>query len=105
MGMGSNVLQGKILFFVFGKVQGLGLYGDSLAGVIGKTHTFIRVFPLSLFAAEDAVILGSGAVKTQTAAAIHFFAKKHIVTSYVFFIIIHHRLWKCYRKMNFLSPK
>ena len=75
MGMGSNVLKGKIFVFVFGKVQGLGLCGDPLAGVIGKAPAFAIDAYHAPFGTQDHFVIQFAAVGAVGAGTFDFLSE------------------------------
>lgn len=73
----SGFLQGIILVFVFGKIHGLCLYRDSLAGIIFESAARIVNGTNAFFAAKHCVIFQNCAMDTVGAGTFHFFSKQH----------------------------
>ena len=72
------VLKGKILFFIFGKIQRLGLRGNALEGVVAEFPAVGAVPDDSLFGAEQGIFPQPGAIAAVMAGLLHLFAKQHV---------------------------
>ena len=71
------VLQGKIVLFVFGKIQSLGLGGDALEGVVAEFPAVVTVPDDSLFGAEHHFLVHFRAEAAVLAGPLHLFSKQH----------------------------
>ena len=72
------ISEGKILFFIFGKIQRLGLRGDALEGVVAEFPAVVAVPDDSLFGAEQGILPQLGAIAAVVAGLLHLFAKQHL---------------------------
>ena len=75
------VLQGKIVLFVFGKIQSLGLGGDPLEGVVAEFAAVVTVPDDSFFGAENGILIQFGSVEAVNAGTVDFLTKQHMYLS------------------------
>ena len=71
------VLQGKIVLFIFGKIQSLGLGGDPLEGVVAEFAAVVTVPDDSFFGAEHHFLVHFRAEAAVLAGPLHLFPKQH----------------------------
>ena len=72
------VSEGKIVLFIFGKIQSFGLGGDPLEGVVAEFPAVVTGLDDSLFGAEHHLLVHLRAEPAVEAGALHLFAKQHL---------------------------
>lgn len=69
------------MFFVFAEIQGLGLGGDALTGVIFEFAAFFFRHDHAFFHTQDLIFVNHRAVGTVKTGARYFFSEQHMYTS------------------------
>ena len=76
-----SCLQGKIFFVVFGKIQGFGLFGDPLAGIIFEAAALAFLRLETFLCTEDHSVFQTCTIQTVTAGTFDLLSKQHSDTS------------------------
>ena len=69
------MLQGKILFVVFGEIQRLFLHGDPLGGIVLEFPALVTGILHALLGAEDQILFQLGAELAVAAGRLDFFCE------------------------------
>lgn len=91
------MLQGEVLFFIFGEIQSLGFQWNTLAGVIFEFPALVLHGLDAPFGAEDGILVQLGTIGAVGAGALHTFPKQHCMTPFLIDgFIIHQPIGECY---------
>ena len=84
-----GISEGKIVLFVFGKIQSPGLWGDAREGAVAEFPAVLAGDDNALFGAEHHVLVHSGAKAAMVTGSLHLLAKQHS-NPFLSSAIIHH---------------